>query len=124
VASNGNKQSDGSASSFGDSYSDGDIVGVYLDMDNGTIKFSKNGTAMASGASAFTDLISAMPESGWAFFAFGYDNANVQANFGNSPFSISSGNTDANGYGNFEYSPTLSSVNYYALCTKNLAEFG
>ena len=124
VASNGNKQSDGSASSFGDSYSDGDIVGVYLDMDNGTIKFSKNGTAMASGASAFTDLISAMPESGWAFFAFGYDNANVQANFGNSPFSISSGNADANGYGNFEYSPTLSSVNYYALCTKNLAEFG
>ena len=124
VASNGNKQSDGSASSFGDSYSDGDIIGVYLDMDNGTIKFSKNGTAMASGASAFTDLISAMPESGWAFFAFGYNNANVQANFGNSPFSISSGNADANGYGNFEYSPTLSSVNYYSLCTKNLAEYG
>jgi len=118
---NGYKASGGSAASFGDSYADGDIVGVLLDMDNGTIKFSKNGTMMASSASAYTDLISAMPDSGWAFFAYGYDNANVQANFGNAPFSISSGNADANGYGNFEYAVPSG---YYALCTKNLAEYG
>ena len=118
---NGYKASGGSASSYGDTYTNGDIVGVLLDMDNGTIKFSKNGTLMASGASAYTDLISAMPDSGWAFFAYGYDNANVQANFGNAPFSISSGNSDANGYGNFEYAVPSG---YYALCTKNLAEFG
>jgi len=118
---NGHKASGGSASSFGDSYADGDIVGVLLDMDNGTIKFSKNGTMMASSASAYTDLISAMPESGWAFFAYGYDDANVQANFGNAPFSISSGNADANGYGNFEYAVPNG---YYALCTKNLATYG
>mgnify|MGYP003128147074 CR=1 FL=1 len=118
---NGYKASGGSAASFGDSYADGDIVGVLLDMDNGTIKFSKNGTMMASSASAYTDLISAMPESGWAFFAYGYDNANVQANFGNAPFSISSGNADANGYGNFEYAVPSG---YYALCTKNLATYG
>jgi len=117
----GNKASGGSASSYGDTYTNGDIIGVLLDMDNGTIKFSKNGTIMASGASAFTDLISAMPESGWAFFAYGYDNANVQANFGNAPFSISSGNSDANGYGNFEYAVPSG---YYSLCTKNLAEYG
>ena len=42
-------------------------------------------------------------------------------NFGNPPFSISSGNADANGYGNFEYAPPSG---FYALCTKNLAEFG
>ncbi len=42
-------------------------------------------------------------------------------NFGNPPFSISSGNADANGYGNFEYAVPSG---YYALCTKNLAEFG
>jgi hypothetical protein len=117
----GNKASGGSASSYGDTYTNGDIIGVLLDMDNGTIKFSKNGTLMASGASAYTDLISAMPDSGWAFFAYGYDNANVQANFGNAPFSISSGNADANGYGNFEYAVPSG---YYALCTKNLAEYG
>ena len=38
-----------------------------------------------------------------------------------SAFSVSSGNADANGYGNFEYSVPNS---YYSLCTKNLAEFG
>ena len=117
----GNKASGGSASSYGDTYTNGDIIGVLLDMDNGTIKFSKNGTLMASGASAYTDLISAMPDSGWAFFAYGYDNANVQANFGNAPFSISSGNADANGYGNFEYAVPSG---FYSLCTKNLAEYG
>ena len=42
-------------------------------------------------------------------------------NFGNPAFSISSGNSDANGYGNFEYSVPSG---YYALCTKNLAQFG
>ena len=50
---------------------------------------------------------------------------NVQYNFGGTPgFAISSGNTDGNGYGNFEYSPDISSTKYYAVCTKNLAEFG
>jgi hypothetical protein len=34
------------------------------------------------------------------------------------PFSISSGNSDGNGYGNFEYAPPSG---YLALCTQNLA---
>jgi hypothetical protein len=33
----------------------------------------------------------------------------------------SSAATDANGYGTFEYAPPSG---YYALCTKNLAEYG
>ena len=45
----------------------------------------------------------------------------VEANFGNPTFSISSGNADANGYGNFEYAPPSG---YYSLCTKNLAQYG
>ena len=44
-----------------------------------------------------------------------------QANFGNPTFTISSGNADANGYGNFEYAVPSG---YYALCTKNLAQYG
>jgi hypothetical protein len=44
-----------------------------------------------------------------------------EINFGNPTFSISSGNADANGYGNFEYAVPSG---YYALCTKNLAEYG
>ena len=45
-----------------------------------------------------------------------------QVNFGGTPtFAISSGNSDANGYGNFEYTvPT----GYFALNSKNLAEYG
>ena len=37
---------------------------------------------------------------------------------------VASANADANGFGAFEYSPTLSGVNYYTLCTKNIKEFG
>ena len=36
-------------------------------------------------------------------------------------WTISSGNTDANGYGNFEYAPPSG---FYALCSKNLAQYG
>ena len=45
----------------------------------------------------------------------------MHVNFGNPSFSISSGNADANGYGNFEYAVPSG---YYALCTKNLAKYG
>jgi len=34
---------------------------------------------------------------------------------------IASAASDANGYGNFEYAPPSG---YYAICTKNLAEYG
>ena len=54
----------------------------------------------------------------------GYNSGSDQlkVNFGGSPpFTISSGNSDGNGYGNFEYSVPSG---HYALNTKNLAEFG
>ena len=44
--------------------------------------------------------------------------AGSSANFGNPSFSITSGNSDENGYGNFEYAPPSG---YLALCTQNLA---
>jgi hypothetical protein len=39
----------GGAASYGNSYTSGDVIGVALDMDNGKIWFSKNGTWQASG---------------------------------------------------------------------------
>ena len=46
----------------------------------------------------------------------------IKINFGGySDWEISSGYSDANEYGNFEYSPPSG---YYALCTKNLSEYG
>jgi len=54
-------------------------------------------------------------------------------NFGaGTSWAVSSGNADANGYGNFEYDPSdggsssfdSAAKDFYALCTKNLAEYG
>ena len=48
--------------------------------------------------------------------------AAVEFNFGaTNTFTVSSGNSDGNGYGNFEYSVPSG---YYAINTKNLAEYG
>ena len=47
---NGNKETNtGSAASFGDTYTDGDIIGVAVDLDNDSIYFAKNGTWQNSG---------------------------------------------------------------------------
>ena len=133
---NGNKDTNtGSASSFGNSYTTGDIIGVAVDLDNTSIYYSKNGTWQNSGnpesgasktGAAFTDISSTnfsnfvLPWVAGAGVNGGAD-VNAFANFGNPPFAISSGNADANGYGNFEYAVPSG---YYALCTKNLAEYG
>ena len=118
---NGNGNYDGAsqdASTFGAaSYTNSDIIGLALDLDSGTktIKFYKNGslTVTKNLTSNFVDPI--------VFAANLYNTQNQSWNFGNPTFSISSGNADANGYGNFEYAPPSG---YYAVCTKNLAEFG
>ena len=122
--------------------SDGDIIGLAIDCDNQRVTFSKNGGWLVANG----DMTGTSP-SDWrwdwtsdstflddpkcngnvAFYCGIATDANVyrpihQVNFGGfSPYTISSGNSDANGYGNFEY--TVPS-GFYALCTKNLAEFG
>ena len=121
-----------SYSSYGATYTDGDIISVAVDTDNNKIYFAKNGTYINSGdptsgstgtGAAFT--ISATPTSGFYYFAVGNwsgsQTPDWEANFGSPPYSISSGNSDANGYGNFEYSVPSG---YYALNSKNLAVFG
>jgi len=96
-----------------------DIIGIALDLDSGTntVKFYKN--------NALTGTVNIIaPSTGFYYPAFAQvDNqAEVaEVNFGNPSFSISSGNADADGYGNFEYAVPSG---YYALCTKNLAEYG
>ena len=115
----GQKFSDSSASSYGNTFTTNDIIGVALDLDNGAIYFYKNGTAENSGTAAFTDLLTATTEH-WLPAVKLYNEA-ISINFGNPSHSISSGNADANGYGNFEYAPPSG---YYSICTKNLAEYG
>ena len=118
-------------------WTDNDILGVAIDATNGYVYWHKNGTYMDGATSGTTvgdptsgssgtggyplaDLVAA---NGTYLFGVGGDDAwHVEANFGGCPaFSISSGNSDGNGYGNFEYAVPSG---YYALCTKNLAEYG
>ncbi len=115
----GQKITDGTASNYGNTYTTNDIIGVALDLDNGAIYFYKNGTVENSGTAAFTDLLTATTEH-WLPAVKLYNEA-ISVNFGNPSHSVSSGNADANGYGNFEYAVPSG---YYSLCTKNLAEYG
>ena len=112
-------------------YTDDDILGCYLDLDNNKIYFAKNGTILNSGTGLNLTATSSL-SSGFYFPAFGdggTGSAVMEINFGSPSYSISSGNSDANGYGNFEYDPSSgtfdgASKDFYAICTKNLAEFG
>ena len=126
------KMNNNSASSYGATYTDGYIISVAVDCDNNYIYFGLNGTWLNSGdpesgasgtGSAFT--ISSTPASGFYYFAVGNwsgsQTPDWEANFGSPPYTISSGNSDGNGYGNFEYAVPSG---YYALNTKNLAEYG
>lgn len=93
----GQKINNASASAYGASYTNADIIGIALDLDAGTLSFYKNGVSQGT---AFTGL------SGEFFFAVSgyYDGvASVHyPNFGQRPFAY----TPPNGF--------------KALCTKNL----
>ena len=99
-------------------FSSGDIMGLAVDIDAGTygqITIYKNGVAIVSNF----NLASTTSDTIYPFI--GGLSSTQEINFGNPPFTISSGNSDADGYGNFEYAVPSG---YYALCTKNLAEYG
>jgi len=126
-ALDGKSRNNGSYSNYGASWTTGDIIGIYLNLDDNELRFSKNGAIQNSGT-AISITAPASNGTGHYFITAGgmSTNASVtfEANFGNPFQSQSSSVSDANGYGAFEYSPTLSGVNYYALNTKNLAEYG
>jgi hypothetical protein len=127
---NGNTYVAGTNSSYGNSYTTNDIIGVALDVDNNKLYFSKNGTFQNSGVptsgSTGTGAISIDAISGDNYFPAigefeGSSSGTFSLNFGSPPYTISSGNSDANGFGNFEY-PVPSG--YYALNTSNLNTYG
>ena len=99
-----------------------DIVQVAFDADNGKVYFGKNGTFQGSSnpASGTYPAYSGLDTSLFYFPAASLG-PTVLANFGSPPYSESGGNSDANGHGNFSSSVPSG---YYAICTKNLAEFG
>jgi hypothetical protein len=132
----GGSLEDGTGStSYGSGYSDNNIVGVALDMDNYEMYISVNGTFQNSGdptsgsskTGGVTGATSYNPfDDGEPIFFFVSDFSAAGVgqcyhNYGNPAFSISSGNSDANGFGNFEYAVPSG---YYALNTSNLNTYG
>ena len=98
--------------------SNGDIIGLAVDLDSGTktAQWYVNGSSVGSAVT----LVSS------EFYVFMTYASGSQAgtgawNFGSPSYSESGGETDGNGFGNFEYAPPSG---FLALCTKNLGSNG
>ena len=110
---------------------DGCILGCAVDMDNNKIYWHKDGTYYDTSGGTQNPVTGANPitvatgtnTTGFWFpkLAAGTGSQTFESNFGNPSTTISSGNADDNGYGNFEYDVP---AGYYAICTKNLAQYG
>jgi hypothetical protein len=122
VALNGFKNYTASSDTTNMSFlgTDGTIFGFALDLDNGTLGRYVNGSLINTDTTLPSDnSVTFFP---FTIVTFNFGNWNqAQFNFGSPSFTISSGNADGNGYGNFEYAVPSG---YYALCTKNLADYG
>jgi len=114
-AYNGNKYENSTGSSYGASYTAGDIIGLALDMDAGTLTFYKNN---ATQGTSFTSI-----SGDYNFYGIrmgGTEHTGVW-NFGqDSSFAgeeTAQGNQDDNDIGDFYYTPP---TGFLALCTSNL----
>jgi hypothetical protein len=103
------------------------VLSFALDLDNRKCWFAREGTYYNSGDPAAgsnetwgtSDIVAGKSYTPVVFHY--YTGSQGSFNFGSPAFSISSGNSDANGYGNFEYAVPSG---FYAINSKNLAEFG
>ena len=127
----GNKRHSNSSTSYGASYTTGDIIGIAMDLDNNKLYFHKNGTYQDSGnpTSGSTGTGSAFDLDAGGVYAFAASsndsgtNPIQDANFGNGFFgttAISSAGSNGNG-SLFEYDVPSG---YYALNTKNINTYG
>jgi len=126
--SDGKKFVSDTLSTYGASFANDNIVNLAIDCDNGAAYVGvnnawSNSSDPTSGASKTGAILTWTPadvtETGFA--ATTYNSSNLNFNFGNPAYANSSDAADADGYGKFEYAPPSG---YFALCTKNLAEYG
>jgi len=114
---------DAGFTSSGVTTSAGDIISVAMDCDNNKIHFAVNGTYTNSSNPA-TNTNGFNMTDDYQFFAHSTLTGDqvFKNNFGGyTTMTISSGASDGNNYGTFEYAPPSG---FYALNTKNLAEYG
>jgi len=102
----------------------GDVIMIAVDMDNNKLYAGVNGNWCNSSDNTLPNAtgITLSDEPHYLAAATYTANTTNSYNFGGfTTDTISSAASDANGYGTFEYAPP---TGYYALCTKNLAEYG
>ena len=132
---NGKSITGGSQSTYGDTYTDDDIIGVYLDLTANKLYFAKNGTVQNSGTGLSITAAASTTGGFYLPSAGDYDSVNnvtLAFNFGNGYFgttAISGAVADAGGEGQFKYNPSTgtfdgSSKDFRAICTDNLATYG
>ena len=104
------------------------VVQIALDMDNRAVYFGAGGSYIsgADPTSGASKTNASQWNANWTDTVYPalsvYAGYHTTANFGGYTVDvISSAKSDANGHGTFEYEPPSG---YYALCTKNLAEYG
>ena len=130
--SNGNSYNNGSSTSYGDTYTTSDIIGVAVDLDNNKLYFSKTNvwqnsgvpTSGATGTGALSIGAASATTPGYYLAGITSNTGSASTNngnFGNPPYANSSDEADENGYGKFEYAPPSG---YLAICTKNLGSDG
>ena len=121
---NGNLYTNAGDSSYGNTFTTGDIIGIAMDLDNSKLYFHKNGTYQNSGVptsgSTGTGATSITAGKTYGFGFSGYNSTVWNVNFGNGLFgttAISSEGSNASGIGKFEYDVP---AGYTALSTKGL----
>jgi hypothetical protein len=122
-AGNGKLYNNGSSTTYGNTYTTGDIVGIALDMDNGKVYFHKNGTYQNSSNPTTQTNPAATGLTGYYYMGTScyFSPAEVrQLNYGSPPYSANS-YTDGAGRGNFSYAVPSG---YFSLCTANLSLYG
>jgi len=133
LLSSGSRYIDDGGATHGAATSADGIMMIALDLDNNNVYFGTGGNWFdgsgnadeSSPNSAISVTAVGSTTEGAYFFSFGDGGGSsackVQWNFGNPPYANSSSQSDANGYGDFEYSVPSG---YLALCTKNLGSDG
>jgi hypothetical protein len=101
----------------------GQFIGIALNLDDNQISFYINGSAVTNGTNlALNDAGDDIAAGSFAIPSFSCYTNNHTVNFGGyTRATISSAQSDENGYGTFEHQPPSG---YYAICSKNLAEYG
>jgi len=132
MANSSKTNNNSSTSGYGTVMAENDIGMVAFDADNGTVWTGVNGTWDGSATEGEIEagtttnaMFSGIVMDDAFFFTWSIEGSAVtpyiNCNFGNPPYANSSDEPDEDGYGAFEYAPPSG---YFALCTKNLAEYG